>query len=156
MPPPLRTGAEYFASTGHDDTDLTASVDEPAAHRWLAFLRAGRPTDHGMDRRYLHLKNWILAGDPDGLLVATTGDGTGIGIGDRYGSAALLTDSVTVSSPGTAAANRLDELCQAWRDAGSPGTEDLCATLVRDGDHFGVRLAYRSHRMFDTRKATTP
>ncbi|MBO0609898.1 hypothetical protein [Myceligenerans salitolerans] len=149
--------AEPVTTTGtctvqvQDDLYALATHARPApARAWLTALRTGQVTTWTNDvSEYPHLKNWILATNPDGLFTATTEIGTGIGLGatandgdgDGAADVAMLCGTRLITRPqATATVDRLRALETAWRAAGAPRAQDLTAVLVRDRDSFHVRL----------------
>lgn len=133
---------------------LLGAQDPITAHSFLAALARARHTEpspaQGSD--YFHLKNWLIATEPDGLLEATldqgTGIGTGMGIGigslsqGGAGHAALVNDDHLIADrAGSPALEALTALVHNWREIGSPRTHQLPAGLRREGDSWRVRIS---------------
>ncbi|MFE0059927.1 protein-L-isoaspartate O-methyltransferase [Streptomyces sp. NPDC059003] len=125
-----------------------APITEESAGALTAALNAASHSEpSGLDDgEFLHLKNWLIATRPEGLLEATTPHGTGVGVGqaDTGGpaAAAFVTDRVLVAdSTESPALSGLRKLVEQWRDAGAPETSSLSAALRRDGDRWHVRVA---------------
>ena len=109
-------------------------------------MRAGPTEPHGHDTDFLHLKNWVLAHDPTGLLAATTEAGTGVGLAvvPPVGtiSAAMVTDQHLVSTaPDSTAAKALRALVTEWENAGRPSTRQLPARLVPTDTGWRLRIS---------------
>ncbi|MCP2264637.1 protein-L-isoaspartate O-methyltransferase [Promicromonospora thailandica] len=138
--------ATYVTADDDDRFDLAtnAAITEDAARELLAALRVGRATTWTTEPDdYLHLKNWLIARDPEGLLVATTELGTGIGLGSLGGEpdAAFVTGAHLVTRPAdSAVGTKLHDLITAWRLVGSPATHELPARLVRSENGYTVTV----------------
>ncbi|GAA3618252.1 methyltransferase domain-containing protein [Streptomyces chitinivorans] len=133
---------------GRPDVVLTTLTDDGSAEALLTALRKHPHTEPspapGDD--YFHLKNWLLATNPGGLLEAALDDGVGIGIGSRTPAgtahAAVATDRFLVAdAPESPALDALRTLIRQWHDHGSPRTHELRGRLERAGDAWRVRLA---------------
>lgn len=135
---------------GHPDHSLSVlGAQEP--HTANSLLAALTRSPHvapspvpGPD--YFHLKNWLLAVAPAGLLDATVEQGTGIGTGfltaDGRARAAVITDDLLIAdSPDSPALGALLSRIADWREAGEPRTHDLPAHLHREGDAWYARLS---------------
>lgn len=96
------------------------------------------------DNEYLHLKNWIIAAAPEGLLEATLTEGAGIGLGtfdNGRPHAALVTDQLVITDePDSPAAEVLRALIHRWHTGGAPRTHELHAELQREGDSWRTRV----------------
>ncbi|WP_070010208.1 methyltransferase domain-containing protein [Streptomyces abyssalis] len=94
---------------------------------------------------WFHLKDWLIAAGPDGLLEATVERGNGIGLGclspDGTGHAALVTGLHLIADRAESPALRvLTGLVRRWRASGSPRTHQLRAELRPSGDSWRVRI----------------
>ncbi|GAB4085949.1 hypothetical protein GCM10028784_25790 [Myceligenerans cantabricum] len=119
-----------------------AALEPDTASALLDALRIGKAeqwvTSPG---EFLHFKNWLFALNSEGLLVATTELGPGIGLGSLGGEpdAAFVTESHIVKRPTQSdAAERLSALIAQWRTAGSPYTHELPAHIARTRDGYAV------------------
>ncbi|MEU0086984.1 methyltransferase domain-containing protein [Streptomyces sp. NPDC006274] len=97
---------------------------------------------------YFHLKNWLIATAPDGLLEATLDSGTGIGIGslspDGTAHAALVTgEHLIADQAGSPALAGLRALVYQWQEEGALRTHELPAGLIREGDVWQARVTRR-------------
>ncbi|GAA2112128.1 hypothetical protein [Streptomyces synnematoformans] len=96
------------------------------------------------DDEYLHLKNWIIASAPEGLLEATLTEGPGIGLGaisNDESHAALITDQHLITDhPDSSVSEVLRALIHRWQAAGAPRTHELHAELRREGDVWHARI----------------
>ncbi|TQK45286.1 protein-L-isoaspartate(D-aspartate) O-methyltransferase [Streptomyces sp. SLBN-118] len=97
------------------------------------------------DSDYFHMKNWLIAAEPAGLLEATIGQGTGIGIGsptpDGTAHAAIVTDEHIITDHAESPALEiLRALIHEWLEEGALRTHELPARLTRDGDVWHARV----------------
>jgi protein-L-isoaspartate(D-aspartate) O-methyltransferase len=97
------------------------------------------------DSDYFHLKNWLIATEPTGLLEATVDQGTGIGIGslapDGTVHAAIVTDEHLIADHAESPALEvLRTLIHRWQDEGALRTHELLARLTHDGDAWRARV----------------
>lgn len=95
---------------------------------------------------YFHVKNWLVATSPDGLLEATTKQGTGVGLGlvvdDTPSHVAVATDDCLVAdSANSPALEALHRIVGGWQQVGRPRTHELRARLVSAEDAWHVRLS---------------
>lgn len=95
---------------------------------------------------YVHLKNWLLAAAPHGLLETVIEQGAGVGLGltsdDGGHHVAVVTDEHLIAdSADSPALTKLRCFCEQWRKAGSPDTRNLGARLVAEGDAWRVQLS---------------
>lgn len=98
------------------------------------------------DADFFHLKNWILATGPTGLLEATTQHGTGVGlglvVGDTPSHVAVATDDCLVAdSANSPALEALHRIVGGWQQVGRPRTHELRARLVSAEDAWHVRVS---------------
>ncbi|MEV0598496.1 methyltransferase domain-containing protein [Streptomyces sp. NPDC050315] len=94
---------------------------------------------------YFHLKNWLIATAPDGLLEATLAQGTGTGIGsiapNGTAHAAIVTDDHLIADrPDSPALETLRALVHRWQQTGAPRTHELRALLLREGDQWHAQV----------------
>jgi protein-L-isoaspartate(D-aspartate) O-methyltransferase len=126
------------------DLATDAETRPETARAQLEVLRGGKAKPWSTEPdEYLHLKNWLLALDPEGLLVATTehGPGIGLGSGDVEPDAAYVTGTDLISrASGSDAGTRLNELVTKWRLIGSPSTHELPSHLVRTDSGYGATV----------------
>ncbi|MEV8311003.1 methyltransferase domain-containing protein [Streptomyces flavidovirens] len=95
---------------------------------------------------YFHLKNWLIATAPDGLLEATLDQGTGIGIGflapNGAAQAAIVTEAHLITNQAESPAlDALGALVRHWWETGAPRTHELHARLIREGETWHARIA---------------
>lgn len=121
--------------------------DPALAASYLAALTGGSHTEAtpAEDTEWYHLKNWLMAHRPEGLLEATLARGNGIGVGrlsgDGTAHAALVTGGhLFADGPGSPALHALAGLVRRWREDGAPRTHELGAELHADGDVWHVRF----------------
>jgi protein-L-isoaspartate(D-aspartate) O-methyltransferase len=98
------------------------------------------------DPDYFHLKNWLIAAEPAGLLEATIDQGTGVGVGslapDGTAHTAIVTDEHLVADHAESPALEvLRSLIQQWLEEGALRTHELQARLNRDGDVWHARVS---------------
>lgn len=122
--------------------------DPGVAASYLAALTEGSHTGAtpAEDTEWYHLKNWLMAVRPEGLLEATLERGNGIGVGclsgDGTAHAALVTGGhLFADGPGSPALHALAALVGRWRESGAPRTHELGAELHADGDSWHVRIS---------------
>ncbi|GAB3164123.1 hypothetical protein GCM10027059_19630 [Myceligenerans halotolerans] len=143
----LPTVAPSYTIVRHGQHDVLATdcgTDAATAERWLTALRIAQVTPWTCDAEdFEHVKNWILAHVPaEGLFIATTEHGTGIGIGGHAGlGVVMLTGTRLIANPGySTSVTRLHDQIARWRRAGAPYTEQLPAALFRQGHGYRVRF----------------
>ncbi|MET7713323.1 methyltransferase domain-containing protein [Streptomyces sp. NPDC005407] len=98
------------------------------------------------DLDYFHLKNWLVAAEPSGLLEASIDRGTGVGIGflapDGTAHAAIVTDEHLIADHAESPALEvLRALSHQWLEEGALRTHELQARLTRDGDVWHARVS---------------
>lgn len=101
------------------------------------------------DGDWYHLKDWLIATEPDGLLEATLDRGNGIGIGSLPPRAGVGTPHAALvnglhliaDGPGSPALVRLRALIDRWRADGAPRTHRLRAELRPDGAAWQARIS---------------
>ncbi|UQA91526.1 protein-L-isoaspartate O-methyltransferase family protein [Streptomyces halobius] len=148
-PAPADT-ASRAVDTQQPDCSLTPLSDQDPStiERLLAALRDASHTEPtpAQHADYFHLKNWLIATEPAGLLEATIDHGTGIGLGSLSpnGTAhvAIATDEHLIADHiESSALEVLHALIHQWREAGSPRTHELPARLTRDTDVWQARVS---------------
>ncbi|WP_070016069.1 methyltransferase domain-containing protein [Streptomyces nanshensis] len=115
---------------------VLGSCDPSDAAAFLTALTGGRHTAATPveGAGWYHLKNWLLAVRPEGLLEATLERGNGIGLGvltpDGTAHAALVTGAhLFADDSGSPALDALTGLVRRWKESGAPRTHELGAEL---------------------------
>jgi protein-L-isoaspartate(D-aspartate) O-methyltransferase len=121
--------------------------DPGTAASYLSALTNGRHTEASPaeDGEWYHLKNWLMATEPEGLLEATLERGNGIGVGrlsrDGAAHAALVTGAhLFADEPGSPALEALTALIDRWHADGAPRTHALRAELRPADGSWHVRI----------------
>jgi protein-L-isoaspartate(D-aspartate) O-methyltransferase len=126
---------------------LLGAHDPATAAALCAALTSARHTEAtpvtGGD--WHHLKNWLMATAPDGLLEATLDHGTGVGLGltapGGARHAALITGLDLIADDAySPALEALTGQIHRWRALGGVRTHELPARAQRDGDMWHIRL----------------
>ncbi|MFC7308965.1 protein-L-isoaspartate O-methyltransferase [Streptomyces monticola] len=150
IPPPYGTtisneedGDHALTVTGDvDDIDLSRSFD--------ALMDPGYTEKHDWADGWLHLKNWIIACNPDGLAVASVPAGTGVGVVKGRHAAIATDEGIITDSINSPAAEELNGMMATWIAAGEPETERLAATLIRRDAGWAVLLQLPANGMVTT------
>ena len=128
---------------------VLSNRERSAASSLFAVLRGAPHTEPtpapGSD--YFHLKNWLIAAQPAGLLEATIDQGTGVGVGslapDGTVHVAIVTDQHLIADHADSPAlDALRVLSQEWLEGGSLRTHELNARLIRDGEVWHARVTH--------------
>ncbi|WP_017623646.1 methyltransferase domain-containing protein [Nocardiopsis chromatogenes] len=80
-----------------------------------------------------HLRMWLIARSPEGLVSAGLGDRVGYGVvdGDHIAVMGVLPDArIIADAPDSPALKRLCDLVEEWKQAGRPETESLPVDAV--------------------------
>ncbi|MDA2805758.1 hypothetical protein [Nocardiopsis suaedae] len=80
-----------------------------------------------------HLRMWLIARNPEGLVSAGVGDRVGYGVvdGDHIAVMGVLPDArIIADAPDSPALKRLRDLVEEWNQAGRPETENLSVDAV--------------------------